>query len=159
MPQDTGTIPRRLSCSMRRAEVRHTGSHDRLGVVLVTAVLAVSQSGTMVRTQANDSVPWAEFGVSVAAVSETIFVAASPMRRGKRDPGTSHVFQRQQSGWVRAGVLPAPEAKGEALFGVAMATDGDTLVVGAPFADARGDDSGLAYDFERKGGQGHPATV
>ena len=40
-----------------------------------------------------------------------------------------------------------------------MATDGDTLVVGAQFADARGDDSGLAYVFERKGGQWHPATV
>ena len=59
----------------------------------------------------------------------------------------------------RAGVIPAPEAKVEDLFGVSMATDGDTLVVGAQFADARGDDSGLAYVFERKGGQWHPAAV
>ena len=142
MRQDIGTLPLRLPCLMRRAAVRHARSHDRLGVVLVTAVLAVSQSGTMARTQANNSAPWAEFGVSVAAVSDTIFVAASPMRNGQRDPGTIHVFQRQQSAWVRAGVLPAPEARAEDLFGVSMATDGDTLVVGAQFADARGDDSG-----------------
>ena len=126
---------------------------------MVTAVLAVSQSGTMARAQVNNSAPWAEFGVSVAAVSDTIFVAASPMRNGQRDPGTVHVFQRQQSGWVRAGVLPVPEARVEDLFGVSMATDGKTLVVGAQFADARGDDSGLAYVFERSGEQWRQAAV
>ena len=40
-----------------------------------------------------------------------------------------------------------------------MATDGDTLVVGAQFADARGDDSGVAYVFERKGDEWHPGAV
>lgn len=138
---------------------RHAGSHDRLSVVLIAAVLAVSQSGTTARAQANNSAPWAEFGVSVAALSDTIFVAASPMRNGQRDPGAVHVFRRQQSGWVRAGVLPVPEARVEDPFGVSMATDGKTLVVGAQFADARGDDSGLAYVFERSGDEWRPAAV
>jgi len=131
----------------------------QLSVVSVTAVLAVSQSGTMARSQANNRAPWAEFGVSVAAVSDTIFVAASPMRNGQRDPGAVHVFQRQQSGWVRAGVLAVPEARAEDPFGVSMATDGKTLVVGAQFADARGSDSGLAYVFERRGDEWRPAAV
>ncbi len=40
-----------------------------------------------------------------------------------------------------------------------MATDGNTLVVGAQFADTRGNDSGLAYVFERSGEQWRPAAV
>src|SRR5688572_23869383 len=158
MLKDTAMLPLRLPRVIRRVAVRHAGSHHRLSVVVVT-VLAVSQSGTMARTQANNRAPWAEFGVSVAASSDTIFVAASPMRNGQRDPGTVHVFQRQQSAWVRAGVLPVPEARIEDSFGISMATDGKTLVVGAQFADSRGDDSGLAYVFERSGEQWRPAVV
>jgi hypothetical protein len=40
-----------------------------------------------------------------------------------------------------------------------MATDGDTLVVGAQFGDARGNDAGLAYVFERRGEQWQPTAV
>ena len=39
---------------------------------------------------------------------------------------------------------------------MSLATDGNTLVVGAQFADARGDDSGVTYVFERKGDGWHP---
>jgi hypothetical protein len=35
-------------------------------------------------------------------------------------------------------VLPIPEATVEDAFGISMAADGDTLVVGAQFADAPG---------------------
>ncbi len=40
-----------------------------------------------------------------------------------------------------------------------MAVDGDTLVVGAQFADLRGKDSGLAYVFERRAERWHRAAV
>ena len=40
-----------------------------------------------------------------------------------------------------------------------MAVDGDTLVVGAQFADSRGKDSGLAYVFERRAERWHRAAV
>jgi hypothetical protein len=126
---------------------------------MITAVLAVSLQRAVARTQQNGSTSWAEFGVSVAAVSETIFVAASPMRNGKRGPGTVHVFQHRSAGWVRAEVLLVPEATVEDLFGVSMAADGDTLVVGAQFADARGEDSGQAYVFERGNERWHQAAV
>jgi hypothetical protein len=47
-------------------------------------------------------------------------------------------------------VLSVPEAVAQDLFGISMAADDDTLVVGAQFADEKGEDSGLAYVFERR---------
>jgi hypothetical protein len=97
-------------------------------------------------------VPVNRGGVSVAAGSGSLFVAASPQKDGKRGPGTVHVFERGGSGWIESRVLPTPEATLQDLFGVPMATDGNTLVVGAQFADAHGEDSGLAYVFEGRDG-------
>ena len=56
-------------------------------------------------------------------------------------------------------MLPAPEAIAEDSFGISMAADGDTLVVGAQFADAAGQDAGLAYVFERRDGRWRQAAV
>lgn len=126
---------------------------------VAAAILAVSQLGPVARTQQKTSLPWADFGVSVAAVSDTIFVAASQLKDGQRVPGTVHIFQRRESRWVRAGVLPVPEARAEDPFGVSMATDGETLVVGAHVADTKGDNAGLAYVFERRGENWQSATV
>ena len=128
-------------------------------LAVIIAVLSVSQAWTVTRAQQNTLPPWAEFGISVAAAADTIFVAAVPMRNGTREAARVDVFQRRQSSWVRTGMLAVPEVRVEELFGASMATDGDTLVVGAQFADRKGDDSGLAYVFERSGEQWHPAAV
>jgi len=123
---------------------------ERLAAVVVAAVLAVGSRGTLARVTQGGPLLWAEFGVSVAVESGTVFVAASPKKNGERSEGTVHLFERRQSAWVETGRLSAPEATVEDLFGIPMAADGDTFVVGAQFADARGDDSGLAYVFERR---------
>ena len=95
----------------------------------------------------------AEFGLSVAATPGRIFVAANLRQGDERGPGTVHVFERRGSGWVETSVLSVPEVTVEDLFAVSMAADGDTLVVGAEFADAHGEDAGLAYVFERDEGE------
>ena len=147
----------RLRLSYRAAAGR-TGPHDLRIVVLVAVALALSPQCRMARTPGNDS-PFVTFGGGVAAESGTIFVAASPLTKGKRGPGTVHVFQRRDSRWCRAEVLSVPESTFEDSFGVSMAVDGDTLVVGAQFADSRGKDSGLAYVFERRAERWHRAAV
>jgi hypothetical protein len=131
----------------------------RLRVVTITAVLSVSLPGPSASTQQNESAPWAEFGVSVAATADTIFVAASPIRDGARGPGAVHVFQHRPSGWGQVDVLSVPEAVAQDLFGISMAAGDDTLVVGAQFADEKGEDSGLAYVFERSNGRWNRVAV
>ena len=116
----------------------------------IATIVAVILHAILGRAQPRESPPWAEFGISVAALSDTIFVAASPMKGGTRGPGEIHVFQRRTSGWGRADILSVPAATVEDLFGVSMAADDDTLVVGAQFADTHGEDAGMAYVFERR---------
>ena len=124
---------------------------NALTAIAIALVAAVSARESRPQAQPK-ATPWAEFGVSVAAGSGSLFVAASPQNDGKRGPGTVHVFERGGSGWIESRVLPTPEATVQDLFGVPMATDGNTLVVGAQFADAHGEDSGLAYIFEGRDG-------
>ena len=130
-----------------------------LRVVTITAVLSVNLPGPRASTQQNDPAAWAEFGVSVAATAETIFVVASPIRNGERAPGAVHIFQHRDSGWDQVDVLAAPEVTIKDPFGISIAADDHTLVVGAQFADARGDDSGLAYVFERRNERWQQAAV
>jgi FG-GAP repeat len=158
MTEAAWTLPWRLLGALRHTAVERVDP-VRLVVVMSTAVLGVSLQQPVARTQPIGSPPWAEFGVSVAAASETIFVAATPMRNGKRGPGTVHVFQHRSAGWVRTDVLSASEMAVEDPFGVSMAADGGTLVVGAQYADARGADSGQAYVFERDNGRWHQAAM
>jgi hypothetical protein len=127
--------------------------------VLIAAALATYPAESRTREQDARKSPWAEFGVAVAASSGYLFVAASSGKSGTRGPGTIHLFQRRDSAWVHAGLLSAPEAIVEDTFGVPMAADGSTLVVGAHMADLRGKDSGLAYVFERRGRTWQQAAV
>ena len=60
------------------------------------------------------------------------------------------MFERKESAWVEGDVLPVPEAKVEDPFGISMAADGATIVVGAQFAHDRATNAGLAYVLERR---------
>ena len=125
----------------------------------IAAIVAVLLHAVLARPQPRESPPWAEFGLSVAALPDTIFVAASPMKSGTPGPAAVHVFERRTSGWGRVDILSVPAATVEDLFGVSMAADDDTLVVGAQFADTHGEDAGLAYVFERRDARWHQLTV
>jgi hypothetical protein len=130
-------------------------------VLRAVAVLAALTSGVdgMSRTEQVPGPVFAEFGVSVATSPDTLFVAACPVKDGRCGQGEVNVFERRLSGWVKTDVLPVPEARAQDSFGVSMATDGATLVVGAQFADARGDDAGLTYVFELRDGRWQRTAV
>jgi hypothetical protein len=101
----------------------------------------------------NEPAQWAEFGVAIAATADTIFVAGNRIRNGMPGPGEVHVFELQDARWVPVRVLPVPEAIVQDTFAISMAAGEHTLVVGAQFADQKGEDSGLAYVFERLNGE------
>jgi FG-GAP repeat len=101
--------------------------------------------------------PFADFGLSVAIASDTIAVVARKGGAGSPVGGAIHLFERKESAWVEGDVLPVPEAKVEDPFGISMAADGATIVVGAQFAHDRATNAGLAYVFERRGQRWHQA--
>ena len=70
---------------------------------------------------------------------------------GGSDSGSAYVFAKQPDGsWVQVGKLVAADAGTGDFFGVAVAVDGDTAVIGANADDDGGSDSGSAYVFAKQ---------
>lgn len=64
--------------------------------------------------------------------------------------GAVYLYKRVAGVWLQDGKVTAPSGAAGDFFGQAVALDGDTLVVGAPFRDAGSIvNSGVAYIFRR----------
>ncbi|MCA8942921.1 MAG: FG-GAP repeat protein [Planctomycetes bacterium] len=91
------------------------------------------------------------FGVSVAISGDTIVVgavyedsAATTIDGDQSDEsaslaGAAYVFVRNGTTWSQQAYLKASNAEANDHFGAAVAIDGDTIVVGAPFEDSDAD--------------------
>ncbi len=99
---------------------------------------------------AADGVAGDEFGDAVAISGDTIVIGAD---RDDSLRGAAYVFTRSGGAWGQRQKLLADDPESGDEFGVSVAIDGDTIVVGA-----RGDDirpipnPGAAYVFVRSGG-------
>ena len=112
----------------------------------------------------NDPVSLDDFGMALAVDGNTLVVGAP----GKDIPfaasGAAYVFIRVGDDWLQQGVLRAQVSGFAEEFGSAVAIQGDTIVVGAPFESGgspgvNGDQSdktatfaGAAYVFTRTAG-------
>jgi len=138
------------------------------------AVYVFTRSGTTWTQQAFLKADNAEggdrFGSAVALSGDTLVVGAtgeggaagsSGADNTQSNAGAAYVFTRSAGVWTQQARLKASNAESIDLFGVAVAIDGDTLVVGAlgedsnPGAGENDDsvtDSGAAYIFTRNAG-------
>ncbi len=108
---------------------------------------------------ASDGAAGDEFGISVAVDGDTVVVGAQKDDDDNRgdDSGSAYVFVKPAGGWANAtetAKLTASDGAAGDLFGISVAVDGDTVVVGAQKDDDddRGDDSGSAYVFVKPNG-------
>ena len=86
-----------------------------------------------------------EFGASVAIDGNTAVVGA--YRGGS---GAAYVFAKDAQGfWRKAATLTASDGVAGDEFGISVAVDGDTAVIGANKDDDNGVDSGSAYVFTK----------
>ena len=94
-----------------------------------------------------DANPGGRLGTSVSVSGDTIVVGAPGTENGN-DPGAAYVFMRPEDEWdgqytiSRVAKLTVPDATSDARYGYSVATDGNTIVVGAPGA-------GAAYVYAR----------
>lgn len=117
----------------------------------LTATPPPSASATAPRLIAADGDAGDRFGTSVALDGARALVGA-PFDEDPHgdDGGSAYVFERATDGWTQRAKLTPEDGVDEARFGSAVALNGNTTVVGAPFADhANGGDSGAAYVFSR----------
>jgi FG-GAP repeat len=96
----------------------------------------------------------ARFGGAVAMDGDTLAVGAPAENLAAGDEaGVVYVYLRTGDQWALQQRLLAADGHGGVTFGASLALDGDTLLVGAPHADATGGlDAGAAYVFVRSAG-------
>lgn len=69
------------------------------------------------------------------------------------DSGSAYIFSKHTMGWAQDAKLTASDGAADDSFGwsVAISGDGCTALIGAPFKDVKGSNSGAAYLFAKSG--------
>ena len=100
---------------------------------------------------ADDGVEGDVLGISVAMSGNAILAGAWERDDGAVDTGAAYVFRFDGTSWAQEAKLVASDAAAGDKLGRSVGIDGDVVVVGAPFADVGGTDSGAAYVFRWDG--------
>ena len=98
------------------------------------------------------------FGYSLGMSDDTVIVGARADYGGEpeQDAGAAYIFRYDGQDWEFDSKLVAPDAAAEDAFGVSVAVDGATALVGAHFSDDNGSNSGSAYLFCHDGSMWNP---
>lgn len=108
------------------------------------------------RVTASDGAAGEKFGSLVALDGNTAFVSAlDPDAASSDAPAAVYVFTRDDGQWHEAQKLTSSDGATANFFGIALALDGDTALVGAPAAavGVGGKRIGAVYVFTRTDGQ------
>jgi len=117
--------------------------------------------GQVVKLTADDGTAGDQFGNQVSLSGDTLVVSAPhAAASGNNNVGTAYVFFRDQDGantWGQVEKLIPADGSEDDNFGVSVSISGDTVAVGARYADVNGnDDQGATYVFYRD--QGGPSN-
>jgi hypothetical protein len=91
------------------------------------------------------------FGIWVSLDGDTALIGASLDDDNGVDSGSAYVFTRTGITWTQQQKLLASDGAAGDIFGWPVSLSGDTALIGAPWDDDNGDDSGSAYVFTRSG--------
>ncbi|RMF74839.1 MAG: hypothetical protein D6744_14110, partial [Planctomycetota bacterium] len=100
---------------------------------------------------ATDAASNARFGTSVSFEGDILATGAVGDGAGGIGAGAVYVFHFDGAGWDGGRKLMADDADATDAFGESLAVWGDALLVGAPFDDDGGDNSGSVYVFHYDG--------
>jgi hypothetical protein len=100
---------------------------------------------------ASDASSGNQFGRSVAASGNHVFVGAPNDDENGSESGSVYVFKRDASTntWAQTAKLTASNAAPNDRFGYSVAVKGDRALVGAPYKASAFGGSGVVYVFER----------
>jgi hypothetical protein len=111
--------------------------------------------GQVAKITASDGAAQDTFGRAVAIDGDTIVVGADGESSLSSTPGAAYIFARNEGGadnWGQTTKLTITGGAADDGFGHDVAIDGNIIVVGAPYKDDRGLNSGSAYVFARNEG-------
>jgi hypothetical protein len=129
-------------------------TNDTNGVDAGSAYVFVREGSTWTEAATltpDDAAAGDRFGCSVSVSGDTAIVGAYLDSDNGGSSGSAYVFARSGSTWSQAAKLTPHDGAALDLFGLSVSVDGDTALVGAPFDDDSGMESGSAYVFSRSG--------
>jgi len=113
----------------------------------------------LAKLTASDATAWHGFGASVAVDGDTAVIGADPAYDWTEKSGSAYVFVRVADEWIQQAKLTASDGTPDDRFGYSVALDGDTVIVGAFWADPGGvAQAGAAYVFHRPAEGWHDMT-
>ncbi|MBI1293417.1 PKD domain-containing protein [bacterium] len=108
--------------------------------------------GEVAKLLADDAEENDGFGTAVDISGDTLIVGAPREDTGGNNTGAAYIFQGGAGNWRTVRKIQAPDAETNDEFGYSVSISGDTVVVGAPFEDTGGRNTGAAYIFQRNQG-------
>ena len=103
------------------------------------------------KLHASDGARGDEFGTALAMSGDYAIVGAPRKDDAGNNSGAAYIFTRQGTVWVEQAKLVAPDARAGDYFGISVAIDEDTVLVGGHRINKPTADAGSVYVFERLG--------
>ena len=125
---------------------QHNGAGSDSGAAYVYVRSGCSWS-EQAKLTAGDAAADDQFGLSVNISGDLVVVGPRLNDDAGIDSGSAYVFGRNGSSWNQQIKLTASDAASVDYFGVAVAVDGDTVIVGAYLENNVAADAGSAYIF------------
>ena len=100
---------------------------------------------------ASDAEPGDRFGTTLAVSGDYIVAGAPRKDGGGTNSGAAYVFSRRGTEWLEQAKFVTPNQRPGDYFGISVAIDGDTVLVGAHRTNEPLADCGSVYVFERNG--------
>ena len=124
-------------------------SDDGAAYVFTKPFTGWADSSETAKLIASDAAADDEFGISVALDGDTAVIGARQNDDNGSQSGSAYVFTKVSGVWSQKAKLIASDGAADDEFGISVAVDGDTVVVGARQDDDNGNQSGSAYVFTK----------
>jgi cysteine-rich repeat protein len=128
------------------------GSNSGSAYIFARNLGGLNNWGEVKKITASDAAPEDWFGLSVAISGDNAIVAAYANSDAGAESGSAYVFERNEGGvdnWGEVKKLTAADAAAGDRFGISVAIDGNTAIIGADLDDLGVSDAGSVYIFER----------
>ncbi|CAM4134439.1 FG-GAP repeat protein [Pseudoalteromonas ostreae] len=104
---------------------------------------------------ANDAKSGDAFGQSIALTERFLVIGAPHSDAPLKDSGAAYLYVRDNNSWQFQAKLTAKDGAEGDLFGISVAIDGDTVLVGADLNDEKAEKAGAVYAYVFNGKQWH----
>ncbi|MCP4424409.1 MAG: hypothetical protein GY803_07960, partial [Chloroflexi bacterium] len=123
----------------------------RAGGITLGAVYIFTYNGSQwvyeATLRANDGSAEAHFGYALDLEGDRLVVGAKYDDEQALNAGAAYIFERVGITWTQTAKLTASNGAANDWFGFDVALSGDTVVVGAHYADVAGSNAGLVYVY------------